>query len=334
MRWLFLLMAAALAGCAPQARLMVLRPAEIDLGGIQRLAIAPVAGDPAGSTLAREQLAASLSRSSSYALVDLPARADVQLASFTEESSPGGDSSQPPAEPILVESARQAGADAVLVGRIVHFDTGSASAANDAGLGQLFGPSQLTAQPPRVTLQMRLVDARTGKLTAEREVSKTHRSRDPVDGEAMRRELLAQCIAELSQTMTAHYEPLEVELARQWWGNGLSAQRRGNALALADDWPGAEAAWQEALIGNPRNHAALHNLAIAAYARGDMAQSRELLTGALAVYADVRYHQTRQLLEAEHSHQQAQRQPTQRPQAQFPTSEPTDSPIAERLPQP
>jgi hypothetical protein len=325
MRWLFLFMAAVLAGCAPQARLMVLRPAEIDLGGIQRLAIAPVAGDPVGSKLAREQFAASLSRSSSYALVDLPARPDVQQASFTEESSATeGNSDQPPAEPILVESARQAGADAVLVGRIVHYDAGSASAANDAGLGQLLGPSQLTAQPPRVTLQIRLVDARTGKLAAEREVTKSHRSRDAVDGEVMRRELLTQCIAELSQTMTAHYEPLEVELARQWWGNGLSAQRRGNALALADDWPGAEAAWQEALIGNPRNHAALHNLAIAAYARGDIAQSRQLLKRALAVYADVRYHQTGQLLDAEHSRQQSQ----------VPSSQLSTSPIAERLPLP
>jgi tetratricopeptide (TPR) repeat protein len=332
MRWQFFLMAAVFAGCAPQARLMVLRPAEIDLTGIQRLAIAPVTGKPEGSTLAREQLAAALSKSPSYALVDLPARADVQQASFTEGSSAGDhDSGQSLSEPILVESARQAGADAVLLARIVHYDTGSASSAGEAGggLGRLFGPSQLTLQPPRVTLQLRLVDAQTGNLTAEREISKTHRSRDAVDGEAMRQELLARCIAELSQTMTAHYEPLEVELARQWWGNGLSAQRRGNSLALADDWPGAEAAWQEALTGNPRNHAALHNLAIAAFARGDMAQSRQLLERALAVYADVKYHQTRQLLEAEHSRQQAQRQ-----QAQVPSSQLTASPIAERLPLP
>lgn len=303
MRWLFLLAAAGLAGCAPQARLMVLRPAAIDLAGIERLAIAPVAGNPEASTLAREQLAAALSRSPSYALVDLPIRPEVQPASYLAENSPENERPGATAdEPILVEAARQAGVDAVLVGQIVDYDAGSARGGEaGGGLGQWFGPSQLTAQPPRVTLKLRLVDARTGALQAEREATRTHRSRDAVDGEAMRRELLAQCVAELSQTMTPHYEPLEVELARQWWGSGLSAQRRGNALALADDWPGAAAAWQEALVGNPRNHAALHNLAIAAFARGDAAQSRQYLDRAVASYADVRYHRTRQLLEAEHS---------------------------------
>jgi tetratricopeptide (TPR) repeat protein len=301
---------------------MVLRPAEIDLAGVQRLAIAPVAGNPEGSAQAREQLAAALSRSPCYALVDLSAAASVQLASFEAEAPAGAEAARSPpdlpAEPNLAELARQAGADAILVGQLVHYDTGSAGAADSTGgLGQLFGPSQLTAEPPRVTIHVQLVDARTGTLRAEREVTKTHRSRDAVDGEAMRRELLAQCVAELSQTMTPHYEPLEIELARQWWGNGLSAQRRGNSLALADDWPGAEAAWQEALVGNPKNHAALHNLAIAAYARGDAAQSRQFLDRALAAYADVRYHRTRQLLDAEQTRQQTQFQnPQPQPDAQ------------------
>jgi tetratricopeptide (TPR) repeat protein len=70
-------------------------------------------------------------------------------------------------------------------------------------------------------------------------------------------------------------------------------------LAHDGKWDQATDAWQSALDDNPQNHAALHNLAIAALARGNHAQAATQLDKAIGIYADATYQRNRKLLAAQ-----------------------------------
>ncbi len=103
---------------------------------------------------------------------------------------------------------------------------------------------------------------------------------------------------DLVASLAPHYEPVEVALARQWWGDGKASVAAGNALAQQGDWTAAAEKWEEARQANPVNHAALHNLALAAESRQDYRAAFELLDQALAQFPLKLYHQTRTAMEA------------------------------------
>jgi tetratricopeptide (TPR) repeat protein len=289
--WLLFTLLLATAGCAPRARLMVLRPAEVNITGISRLAVIDFTGQGQTGAAARAAVVSRLAEKQHYALVDQAELSRVVPAAFTGE---------PTDEAALVQGARQAGADAILTGQVVSYDAGSIPPADEAsGLAGILGPSTLTARPPTVALAVKLIDVRTGLVRDARQITRAFRGRDLPDREVVLGNLLSGCADEVASLITPHYEPLDVELARQFWGNGLSALRRGNALARDGKWDEAAAAWQEALANNPQNHAALHNLALADFARGNNAAATSLLDRALAIYADADYHSTRRLLVAQ-----------------------------------
>lgn len=114
-------------------------------------------------------------------------------------------------------------------------------------------------------------------------------------------EILAAATAkssrELADSIAPHYVPVEVTLARQWWGEGKASVAAGNTLARQGDWKAAEEKWQAAKEANLGNHAALHNLALAAEARQNYREAFTLLDQALEQLPLKLYHQTRKAME-------------------------------------
>jgi tetratricopeptide (TPR) repeat protein len=146
-------------------------------------------------------------------------------------------------------------------------------------------------------------------------------------------ELLRKCSKDVVAAVAPHQVPVEVVLARQYWGNGLNALRRGNSLAKGGEWSAAEAAWQEALKENPQNHAAHHNLALASEARGDFDGAMKHLNSAMKHYAATLYHQTHQRIAAERrDHTAAQAQIASRPRMLPPANSLVPSSLAPNSP--
>ena len=314
MRWLLLVSIALCAsGCAPKAKLMVWRPAELDVAGIGRIAVVDFQGEGDTGAIARSAVLAQLADNRHYALVDQTELARVQPAAFSQGL---------PAEAAAIEAARYAGVDAILTGQVVSYsaeDTiqqdhhisiagaGGASTKGDkaGGFGIGFDTNTLHSREASVSLAFKLIDARTGEIRDARQVSHSYEAR-VVNGqgempgrERILSDLLSKCSRDVVAAIAPHRVPVEVILARQYWGNGLNALKRGNTLAKSGDWAAAEAAWQEALKENPQNHAAYHNLAIASEARGDYDGAMKHLKNAMKHYAATLYHQTHDRLSAE-----------------------------------
>jgi len=68
--------------------------------------------------------------------------------------------------------------------------------------------------------------------------------------------------------------------------------RKGNVAAAAGDWQRAEHIWLAVLKRYPHNHAAKHNLAVAAVARQDYAAARQYISNALASHSSSLYRST------------------------------------------
>jgi hypothetical protein len=65
--------------------------------------------------------------------------------------------------------------------------------------------------------------------------------------------------------------------------------RKGNVAAAAGDWDRAEQVWLAVLKRYPRNHAAKHNLAVAAVARQDYSAARYYIADAIAAHSSPLY---------------------------------------------
>ena len=301
------------AGCAPRARFMAMRPAELDIGGIGRLAVVDFQGQGDAGAIARSVVLAQLAENRHYTLIDQAELARVQPAAFTQGI---------PGEAAAVEAARQAGIDAVLTGQVVSYNVddhvqqdnhisiaggGSASKAGDkaGGLGIGIDSNTLHSRDASVSLAFKLIDARTGQVRDARQVTHTFEGR-VVNGEGtmpgreqILNDLLRKCAQDVVASVAPHSVRVEAILARQYWGNGMNDVRRGNALARRGDWQDAEEAWRAALKNNPQNHAAYHNLAVACEARGDFDSAIENVDRALKHFAATLYHQTRTRISAE-----------------------------------
>lgn len=154
-------------------------------------------------------------------------------------------------------------------------DRGAAlDAARQAGVDALLAAESA----PGGLLKAELIDVRSGEVLAAPTVGKQ--------------------AAELVFKLAPHYDAVEVTLARQWWGEGKANVTAGNALARQGDWIAAAEKWEEAKRASPANHAALHNLALAAEARQDYRTAFKLLDQALEEFPAKLYHQTRKRMEA------------------------------------
>ncbi len=89
-----------------------------------------------------------------------------------------------------------------------------------------------------------------------------------------------------------------IKLAAPRLSLGSVQLRRGNQLATEGQWMLAEEAWEKLVAANPNNHAALHNLAIAAVARQDFDGAALKIGAALRLKNKPLYRETAVWIEA------------------------------------
>ncbi|QDU29125.1 hypothetical protein ETAA8_42320 [Anatilimnocola aggregata] len=319
------------SGCAPKARMMVWRPAELDIAGLERLAILDFEGDQQSGKIARSALQSQLFENKYYNLID-----QAELARVRPVTTPEGN----PDLTAAMEAARTMGVDAILCGQVVsynvlddlqtdhHIELGgstSKSSKGDTSSGVGFGldSTQTLTREASVSVAAKLIDVRTGEIRAARQFSHTFHGKrvngqgDLPPREAILTKLLNECSQDVVRMIAPHYLPQEVVLARQYYGKGMNELRAGNKSAMKGNWTEAEKHWQTALRENPQSHAAQFNLALAAEARLDYPAAMQHLDNAIKGYAASDYQAAKKRMTAgQQKFQLAFAQAQSRPTAQ------------------
>ncbi len=316
-------------GCAPKAQLMVWRPAELNIAGLERLAILDFEGDQQSGKIARSALQSQLFENKYYQIVDQAELARVRPV-LTKEGLPD--------LAAALEAARVIGVDAVLCGQVVsynvlddlqtdhHLELGgstskSKSGDSSSGVGVGLDSTQTLTREASVSVAVKLIDARTGELRAARQFAHTFHGKrvngqgDLPPREAILTKLLNECSQDVVSMIAPHYRQQEVTLGTQYYGKGLKEVRGGNKLAARGNWREAENFWQAAVRDRPENHAAQFNLALAAEARQDYPTAKQHLDAALKQYASTEYQAAKKRIDRDHQQfqtafAQAQSRPT------------------------
>lgn len=288
------------AGCTtPAVRFVVRQPAEIDVAGINRIAVVGFSG------LSGEDITATIAdrvlRDGFYTVVDLGSSPPVEQASAEESATPGEKAA-------MLAAARQRGIDGVIVGEVISYDCsdqvlsntklefGSGVAGGSGGrpprgdLGIGYEQRESLVREANVTMAFRLIDTTTGEVRAAKRTSRSFRremvneqGRMPAQDE-MLGHLLNGCIDEFCSAIAPHDVEQTVLLARASpLQRGAWLVSRGIEKAKQDRWDEAELLWRQASESSPANHAALYNVGIAAEARRDYAQAEEHIRRAIAL---------------------------------------------------
>ncbi|WP_164102763.1 tetratricopeptide repeat protein [Candidatus Laterigemmans baculatus] len=279
--------------------------------------LATIIGDPPQAARLAEALTATrpLEPSRSVRLVhqaDLQRHVEIQLASTAPNI---------PSDLALLSAARKEGLEYLLIGEILKSrGGGSATSAAAAKLASLppelaaqaepATPSELASDPPsqgpastasstqRLTISWRLLDVGEARVVGGMPVSVSAASAatlypDLASSSGTEEARLATAAArETWKLLTPSIRRETVRLAEPYLLTGASAVRRGNQHAAAVRWAEAEQAWQQALEQHPANHAAVHNLALAAAARQDFRRGKALAQQALQMHGSKDYERT------------------------------------------
>ncbi len=266
----------SLMGCAHTAAVTCLEPAEIDVAGMNRIAVADFSGEQG------EAIAAVLSNrlweNQFYTVVDRSElTSEIQTASYSEGESLQG----------VLAAAKSSNVDGVIVGNIVEYrcddlvlgatdvdifnQTGSQGNSAQAESAIEIDFNQVVKREGSVTIAFRLVDVETGEIRAAKQVSK-HFQKEQINGEGelptqgeVLQALTVQCLDEVVRMLAPHEMVCEMKFAScDFWTKGAGHVKKGRKLAEKGDWDGAEHHWGQALKQNPDNHAAMFNLSIAA----------------------------------------------------------------------
>ena len=311
---LLVLTALLLSGCAPHAKLLVWRPAAEEIQGVNKLVILDLDGEEPYGRIARGALEAQFAQNRHYTLVD-----PAVLGTARSVKNGEGETDVSAA----LAAAKSAGVDAILTGQVVsykvdddeqhdtHFSFGESSGKNKKsgasfnafGIG--IDNNHTITREASVSLSVKLIDVNSQQVIAVRQSSHNVPAQQ-VNGEGnlpprerVLTELLTACATDVVSLIAPHYVPAEVTLARQYYGKGSDDVRRGNELAKQGDWTNAAASWEAAVRHDPGNHAALHNLALAAEARQDFPTAIKNLNKAMASYPAALYHETQKRLKDE-----------------------------------
>ena len=291
----------ALSGCAQTATMMVWQPAEADVSGIHRLAVLEFRGNGDSGTAARTALVSGIWNTGFYTLVDPSQTSRVAQASAQVPEAP-------PDIAAAIETGRRLGADAVLVGDVVHSQAGDREAPfrddDPGGNPRMGGRGRHRGGMHRidyldrdvsVALAYQLIDVRTGQVRAESRTSyqsggvMLNGQGSPPKKETVLAELMTRCSRDIVLSLTPRQIAYQVQLADPGFLSGSGDVRRGNEFAAAGDWAKAEILWDAALTTDPKNYAALYNLSMAAAARYDYPRAVSLLTEAVKLHGSDEY---------------------------------------------
>lgn len=288
------------------ARLQVWQPAELDVAGIQRLAVLDFRGAGDSAQHARSELVARLWESGFYSLADPTELSGVVQASAASAEGPAGIDA-------AVEAGRRLGVDAILLGEVTrerpeHGSPGKNSRGDlphDRGFGRRdpaappggAGLSDYLRSGREVAMRvsLKLVDVRTGQVRAERQAfyragADVHNGQSSLPSEeTATAELTQRWAREMVDLLTPHLIPFEVELAAPRIGKAAAEIRRGNGYAIKGKWDKAAAFYEAALALDPKSHAAMYNLALAHAARFDYSRALGLLQEAIRLHPNTTY---------------------------------------------
>ncbi len=307
------------AGCAPRAQLMVWHPAELDITGLERLAIIDFEGEQQSGKIARASLQTQLFENKYYNLIDQAELARVKPV-LRDDGSPDLTAA--------LDASRVLGVDVLLCGQVVsynvlddlqtdhHIELGGSTSKSKSGaesnaLGFGLDSTQTLTREATVSVAVKLIDVRTGQLRAARQFAHTFNGKrvngngDLPARDAILTKLLNECSQDAVRMIAPHYRPQEIALARTFYGKGLKEIRAGNKLAAKGNWAEAEQQWQAAAKENPQSHVAHFNLAVAAEARQDYFAAQQHLESAIKNYSAVEYQNFKKRLEKDQQKYQA-----------------------------
>jgi hypothetical protein len=302
----FAIMVTSIAtGCRQiSAPIHVWSPPRLQSAVGHRIAIAPVSGDSkiagplhtAMMTLAPQDAGRTLYCIDTRSLESTQSNQTIRLVSAIE-----GETSD-----IAMHSlAKRNDVDFLLTGEIVRQPRDERKANLDSyrGLTQPETPEGTPTQDPEVAtvqavgpgylaVSWKLVDVRGGTPVSGMPIVTHH------DAALDPQSIASAAAADAWKLITPFVQADSVELAATRLSFGSERLRRGNQAAIDGDWQRAEELWNQVLQRQPSNHAALHNLAIAAVARQDYEAARSLIGKALKLRNKPLYRESAVWIEA------------------------------------
>lgn len=295
--WLLsgMLLAMAGSGCRQvSAPIHVWSPPKLQSAVGHKIAIAPIAGDAKIAGPLHTAMIAMAPRDQGRALYAIDARSLPSLHSPDENrgsqtirlvSAMEGESSD-----IAMHSiAKRSDVDFLLTGEIVRRlsderrkrlvvppDAQPIDAETPAANVEATEP-EVAARDNRdyLTVSWKLVDIRGDQPSAGMPIVTHH------DANLTAREIADAAAADAWKLITPHVQSTSVKLASSRLSFGSERVRKGNLAAMEGDWLQAEQRWNQVLSRYPSQHAAMHNLAIAAVARQDYEAAQRLIGQAL-----------------------------------------------------
>lgn len=292
--WAVGLISLLCCGCVRTAVVQFWQPAAVDVGHVNRIAVAEFSGDQG-----RAVTSALRSRlyQNEFEIVSVPVETarEYHLVSHSQENA--DDRFQQ-----LLASARNEQAEGILTGSVIEYrcedrHVRKTIASGGASEGRTsFLPATALSRESRemlvregvVTIEFRLVDAETGDITVSKRFTHRYSGEGDSTGEGLPSQsevladLMQQCLTDVMAMLAPQTATTEIQLATcDVWTRGRREVIEGNRLAEAGEWGEAERCWQTALEICPHNHAALFNLAIAAHHQQDYSAAEELAMQAL-----------------------------------------------------
>ncbi|HBJ33326.1 MAG TPA: hypothetical protein DDZ51_00905 [Planctomycetaceae bacterium] len=279
-----------IGGCRSAAPIYVWTPPKLAPAVGSKVAIAPIRGNSEIAQPLHDAMLRNQPRDSGRSVLaidaqQLPSGETIRLVSAVE-----GDTS----DIALMTLARRNDIDFVLVGEVLESSDRRHRASNP-----------LPAMPEKLDLSVEntatdssadkrglirvswsLMDVRRGIPLSGLPVVTPGNPSQPDD------EAIALAASSAWELVVPHVFRDHAELTAPRLVFGSGDIRKGNAAAAAGDWNTAEQIWRAILQRHPRNHAAKHNLAVAAVARQDYSAARRFIAEALAARSTQLYRST------------------------------------------
>ncbi len=266
-----LVLCAGLVGCASApVSIPAVRPAELEMAGLQRIAVPEFLGPAPYAAQARNDLCAALV-SDQRCEIPPPHIVRELLPASVPYRGYGID------VPALVQQARRAGFDAILIGELKY--------RSDVGNQFVLGTPSIEA-----VVETQLIDTRSGAVRGETTASSDWRGEISSNKSAnnteqkVTQQLVRVCVDTTVHKMTRRNMSIEVTLADPVDGDDEAAMQSGREAAEAGNWPLAAQYFERARAENPSSHAALHNLAVACEAQFDFTAARRWHSEALRLH--------------------------------------------------
>lgn len=287
------------ASCAQKTAIKVTKPAEIDVGGIQRLAVLDFRGPGYSGANVASVFTSKLFETGFYTMIE---RAELKRILEEHALSLSG--------VVDMETAIQAGnvlgVQGVIVGDVISYRcddrrgrekvkekvwTGDYEKDDDGNIvyeKTLFGKVkkkkyreefvdvEVIDREANVTLSFRLIDVETGQIVASREASHSYTKKVRSGEKSLppANEILGnlglRCVDEFVQMLAPHQVTVQTQFAK-----GNKEVNNGIEFAKNGLWDKAQSVWEEVLQNDPQNDAAWYNIGLAAEVQGHYLEAQD-----------------------------------------------------------